>query len=435
MTAVAPAPDLSPIHSVASPLSDATTSAPRTGRYLAAQVVGAFGQSAGVSAGLLADHMSGSAALAVVPAGVLALGGAMAGPVLTAVMSRRGRSAGLLVGYAAAVGGALVSLLAAAAGSLWLLVVATALFGSGNSAVMLTRYVLADTVPAHERGRAISRSLLATTAGAIVGPNLLGPAGHVGVWLGLPDAAGLYLMAVVAFALAALWLRPGVAPLDLRAAAPTSTGSPSPFDPMHDTAPPADERGHPSRQRLALVVLSMANASMVSLMALAGVQLHHHGHDLDAIGLVVSLHVAGMFVGSPVVGRLCDRLGALPVSLAGAVLLGVVGGLGVAVADGGIVAVSAVLLLLGVAWNVQVVAGSVLLTDGLPLHRRPAAEGRGELAMGLAAGMGTILGASSLTALGGFRLLSGTVAAIGLATAARLRATLRSTRARGRAAS
>lgn len=402
------------------------------GRYMTAQVAGAFGQSAGVSAGLVAVHMTHDDAIGVVAAGMLALGGSVAGPTLTWIMSRSGRAVGLRVGYVAAIVGAIASLVAAAAGSLWLLVAATALFGSGNSAVMLTRYVLADAVPPDQRGRAISRSLLATTAGAIVGPNLLGPASHLAVWLDLPDAAGLYLVAVAAFGFAAtvLWRSPVGRDVsrrfdDASVAAPGGS-SPGQVDPVavgldeSGRATPVPAEPERNRQRLALVSLSVANAAMVSVMALAGVHLHHHGHSLGAIGLTVSLHVAGMFVGSPLVGRLCDRVGAVPVATAGAVLLVAVGIAGTVLADAGIVAVSVVLFLLGVAWNLQVVAGSVLLTAGLPADRRPAAEGRGELAMGLAAGLGTLLGASPLTALGGFRLVSATVAVAGAVLAVHL---------------
>jgi MFS family permease len=421
-----------------------------TGRYVVAQVAGAFGQTAGVSAGLLAVHLTGATAVGVVPAGLLALGGAAAGPTLAWVMGRRGRSAGLLAGYLAAVAGVIASLVAAASGSLGLLLAATVLFGSGNSAVMLTRYVLADAVPADQRGRAISRSLLATTAGAVVGPNLLGPAGHLATALDLPDAAGLYLLAVVAFALAAAVLHLGPSPGTGTGPQPRSSPERpdpgrSPDDLGGGSAPvggtdhggprPGGSEGGRSRRdgterggtdhgggsgRLALVVLSVANASMVSVMALAGVHLHEHGHGLGAIGTTVSLHIAGMFVGSPVVGRLCDRVGARTVALAGAVLLTIVGAAGMVVAGGGIVAMSVLLLALGIAWNLQVVAGSVLLTAGVLPERRPAAEGRGEMAMGLAAGLGTLLGASSLTALGGFRLVSAAAAVAGVGLASRL---------------
>jgi hypothetical protein len=66
----------------------------------------------------------------------------------------------------------------------------------------VSRYVVADLSPAHQRGRAISRSLLTITAGAVVGPDLLGPTSHIAHLLGLPGPAGLYLIALGAFALA-----------------------------------------------------------------------------------------------------------------------------------------------------------------------------------------------------------------------------------------
>jgi len=113
-------------------------------------------------------------------------------------------------------------------------------------------------------------------------------------------------------------------------------------------------------------------------------------------------------------------LGAMPVALAGAALLVVVGVTGAVQEPSGMAATSGLLLLLGVSWNLQVVAGTVLLTEAVPPAQRPVAEGRGELLMGLAAGTAALLGASPLAAVGGLQLLSAAVALVGIATATML---------------
>jgi hypothetical protein len=79
-----------------------------------------------------------------------------------------------------------------------------------------------------------------------------------------------------------------------------------------------------------------------------------------------------------------------------------------------------VMLVLGVAWNIQIVSGSTLLTLATPGWDQRTAETRAELAMGLSAGLGTLLAAAPLASIGGFRLLSATVTVVSAATAALL---------------
>ncbi len=373
-------------------------------RLLAAQVAGSFGLAAGGAGALLAADLTGSDAAGALPVGALALGAAGLAPALTGIMARRSRRHGLVAGYVAAAAGAVAVLVAAGIGQLLLILVGSFLLGAGNDAVMLTRYAVADLVPPASRGRALSRSLLASAAGAVAGPNLLGPAAALASALGLPPAAGLYVVAIAAFGGAAALLGSG-------------TAAPRPNTPKV-TAPPVLGRG---RGRVALVVLATANATMVSVMSLAAVHLQAHGHGLSVIGVAVSLHVLGMFAGSPVVGRLCDRLGPVPVALAGTGMLATTGVVGMVGDASGLMHMAGALLVLGVGWNVQMVAGSTLLTISVPDGDRLAMEGRGELVMGLAAGLGTVAGAAPLAALGGFRLLSAATVVASAASAYQLR--------------
>jgi hypothetical protein len=291
-----------------------------------------------------------------------------------------------------------------------LMVAASAIFAAGNSTVMLTRFAVADLARPETRGRAISRSLVVTTVGAVVGPNLLGPSAALAEPLGLPPTAGLYVVAVAAFALAAALLL--AAPRGQSGVPPASGDRPSPRP--HGAARPStlpqESRGG---RRHAYLVQGTAHGSMVAVMALAVVHARNRGLDLDAIGFVVSLHVAAMYAPAPVVGWLCDRLTARPVATGGAVVMTGVGIAGALAEVSGMVPMTVLLLALGLAWNVQVVSGSALLVEATPAQARPVAEGRAQLTMGLAAGIGIFVAAAPLTAIGGFRLLSAAVAALG----------------------
>ncbi|HZN19008.1 MAG TPA: hypothetical protein VFB84_12675 [Micromonosporaceae bacterium] len=370
---------------------------PRSVRLLyAAQAVAAVGMAAGGTAGgLLAADVSGDPTTVVLPLGAVVLGATVAVPPVSIVMSRRSRRAGLLLGLLVAVAGALVVLVGAYQRVLGPVLVGNALLGAGNTAVMFGRYAAADlvggAVPAATR--AVATALAAASVGAVLGPNLLAPAGRLAEGAGLPASAGLYALAVPAFALAAVLVLGLPAARRMPAGAPAGAADPS--DPAAD---------HPPR-RLPLAapaLLGVANATMVTMMAVAPPALHHHGWGLSAVGLLVSLHVAAMFGFSPVSGWLCSRLPVPHVAAAGA------GVSAVAALGAGLLAerpdaghtVAVLLVVLGAAWNVQLVGGTMLLLTGLPAGRRHLGEAIGEVAMGAAATAGTLSAAPLLASAG-----------------------------------
>lgn len=355
----------------------------------AATAVGSLGLAAGGSAGaLLAEDITGSTAAAGIPLGVLVAGSA-AGALLIARRTRSAdRAAGLTLGYALGVGGAIVVIVAAVASSFALLLAGSALLGAANAAVFLTRYAAADVGGTTRRGRALGTVFVAASVGAIVSPNLLGPSGAVADAIGLPDLAGLYLVAVPSFAIAAAIL----------AALPRSRGRLAPKGTGEVAARLAGVRGP-------LVVLGGVNLVMVAVMAIAPVHLTDEGHSLDFVGLVVGIHVLGMFAPSPLSGWLTDRAGSATVVSIGALFLVAAGVTGALVDPSGHVGVTVVLLLLGLGWNAGIVGGSTLLAASVPAAERPRAEGLGEIAMGSAAAVGAVL-AGLVVAFGGFPALA-----------------------------
>jgi len=119
---------------------------------------------------------------------------------------------------------------------------------------------------------------------------------------------------------------------------------------------------------------------------------------------VLSLHIAGMYALSPVMGVLTDRLGRRPVVLIGIALL--VAACAVAGSAGHqTVRLSIGLALLGLGWSATMVSGSTLLTEAVDVVVRPAAQGLNDIAMGVA---GALAGAMSglIVALGGYSTLA-----------------------------
>lgn len=201
----------------------------RTMRVLVvAQLLGASGLAAGGTAGgLLAERVTGSVAAAGLPLAVLVLGSGIGAVAVTRVMDRAGRRVGLVAAHLAGALGATLVVAAAALRDWPLLLAGCGLLGGGNAAVMLARYAAADL--ASRRGRSISTVVAAASVGAVAGPNLLGPADALARPLGLPEATGLFLLAIPAFLGAALVLQAFLRPDPLQVAGPRRppTGAPS----------------------------------------------------------------------------------------------------------------------------------------------------------------------------------------------------------------
>jgi MFS family permease len=85
-----------------------------------------------------------------------------------------------------------------------------------------------------------------------------------------------------------------------------------------------------------------------------------------------------MFAMSPVTGVVADRVGRLPVILAGHAVLATSAALA-AVADAASTGVlTLALFLLGLGWNLSFVAGSALLTEGAASESRVRLQGLGD---------------------------------------------------------
>jgi MFS family permease len=387
----------------------------RTLRVLvAAQILGGLGQSGAAAGALLALDMTGSAALASLPLALLVVGASASVMPISALSRRAGRRAGLATALTIAALGAIGVVAAGALDSFALLLAASTLFGAGNAAVMLARYAAADLSTPAGRGRAIGLVVFATTFGAVAGPNLLQPAGRAATALGLPELTGLYVVSVAALALAALLLFAFLRPDPLHAAAAyeraraTDDGGPAPDVPLRRLlSAPAAIAG--------LATMVVANFVMVAVMAMAPVEMDAHGHSLQLVGLVISLHIAGMFAPSPLTGWLTDRVGPLAVAAAGTALLIAAGGLAAAAGHDAMTFALA-LALLGVGWNAGLIAGSTLLASAVQIAHRPRAEGAGELGMGFTAATATAI-AGPVVGLAGYATLAvaGACAAAALA--------------------
>jgi MFS family permease len=154
---------------------------------------------------------------------------------------------------------------------------------------------------------------------------------------------------------------------------------------------------------------------MVGVMVMTPVHMGHaggpEGTTLRVIGVVISVHVAGMYLFSPLVGQLADRAGRrTTVAIAAALLLAAAALAGTA-ASGDAVQLGVALLLLGLGWSCGLIAGSTLVTESVGEDLRPTAQGGTDLLMGLGAALAGVVG-GPLLAVGGYGLVAAVSAAL-----------------------
>ncbi|WP_373868425.1 MFS transporter [Micromonospora yangpuensis] len=415
------------------------------------QIIGGIGVTIGVAVGaLLAADLAGTAVAGVAQSAAV-VGAALLAVPITRLMVSHGRRPGLAVAYLVGAAGGVLTVLAAVTRWVPLLFVGMLLFGGGSAANLQARYAAVDLAEPARRGRQLSLIVWATTIGAVAAPNFAALTDEATAGWGLPRLSGPFAFSAVAFVLTAgvllLFLRPDplltarrlttaptdpaastgptdpVAPADLAASVDPGTsvggGSVASADPVAPAGGPVvakvgavvspaarTRRGagvrtawsvvrHRPAARLGIAAVAVGHLVMVAVMVMTPVRLHESHTDaevLPVVGLVLSLHIAGMYALAPVVGWLTDRLGRRAVILGGAATLlaaCVVAG----TAGHDTVRLTLGLVLLGLGWSATMVAGSTLLSESVPTEVRPTVQGLSDLTMGLAgAGAGAASG-------------------------------------------
>jgi MFS family permease len=276
------------------------------------------------------------------------------------------------------------------------------LFGGGTTANFQARYTAVDLAEPAHRGRHLSLVVWATTIGAVAAPNFAALADDAGASIGLPPLAGPFAFSVVAFLVAGGVLMGLLRPDPLLTARRLA-------ERMSDEAPAAPGGLRAGLRvvaavpaaRLGVAAVTVGHLAMVAVMSMTPVHIGESHGDADVlrvVGIVLSLHIAGMFALAPVVGWLTDRVGRRPVILGGVALL--IAACAVAGTAGHHTArLSVGLTLLGLGWSATMVAGSTLLSESVPVAVRPAAQGLSDLVMGLAgASAGAVSGLVVLVA-------------------------------------
>ena len=360
----------------------------RTVKVLAlGQVLGGFGLGSVLSIGsLLAKDLSGSEAWAGSAATFSTLGSAIWAIPLARLAYARGRRVSLALGAGLAITGAIAVINAAGFRSFPLLLLGIFLLGAGSATSLQARFAATDIPSAGKTGRSIGLVVWATTVGAVTGPNLFGPGEELGKVLGLAPLAGPFLFTVVAQTMSTLVFWFGLKPDPLKYAQQIQKDAGKAKHKISFKSAFETLKAY-SVARFAVISIALSHMVMVSVMAMTPVHLQHLGYDVVIIGFTISLHIAGMYALSPLMGYLADKFGKIQTIFLGQILFVaalLVAGLGHA--DRLMVTIG--LTLLGLGWSAATVAGSALLSATLPADEKTNVQGLSDSLMNLSGAFG-----------------------------------------------
>lgn len=231
----------------------------------------------------------------------------------------------------------------------------------------------------------MSRILFASTFGAVFGPMLIRPAERLGQeWFGWQKYTGPWMFAACFFSLSLLNVT-----FRLR------------FDPLEASGgltrqssvgviPPKLSAiirivGQSSDARIAMLSMVISQMTMVAVMTMTPVHLKSHGHEAVS-AFVISLHIAGMYAFSPLIGKFSDTRGRLTTITLGSVLL-IGATLMAALAGDEPTLLFPSLWLLGAGWSCGLIGGSSLLVDSVMGEQRVQVQGTADLLMSFFGGL------------------------------------------------
>ena len=369
----------------------------------AAQIISGLGVAGAVPAGaLLVLDISGSEPLAGLAQTFSVLGSALMAIPLANLTQRGGRRTALATGYSIGAVGGIITVVGGAARIFPLIFLGILLVGAASAASYQSRFAATDLAEERHRGRDLSYVVWAGTVGSVLGPNLVGLTSSMAHSLGLPRLTGPYLVACVMLIIGALvifiFLRP----------------DPYLFSRVEAHIFLAGRKGstrlalktirESKAASLALLAIVVGHIVMGSIMVMTPIQMHHYQESLSIIGLVISVHIAGMYAFSPLMGWLSDKFGPPKVILLGVLILFAAATIAGTAPMNGAGILGAGLFLLGLGWSATLVAGSTLLAQSVPIELRPSVQGASDLMMN---GAGALAGALSglVIAFGSYGLL------------------------------
>lgn len=409
---------------------------PRRGLSLTVLIVNQLLAGVGVATGMalaaiLTADLTGTVAMGGLAQSSSVLGAAIAAVPLARLAIRSGRHVALATGYAFASVGAVLVIVAASSGWAPLVFLGLASFGAGAAAGLQARFAATEVAAPGYEARAMSLVLWATTIGSVAGPLLSQTGDAFGRSLGLPPLVGPFVFSAVAFAISTLLVasllripkaghlasdvEPATdeagTPASVRDAVPDAVAEPGAAPSVvAPTRAPVRHVGswqalriavREPRALVAILAIVCSQTVMICVMVMTPVHMTEHGLSLSLVGIVISIHILGMYGASPIMGWLSDRIGSTRVIGIGAAILVTATVIGILAPADDVLLLPLALGLLGLGWSASLIGGSTLLTTSVDERIRVPLQGATDAAMNLSAAVAAALSGVVL-GIGGF---------------------------------
>ena len=299
--------------------------------------------------------LSPNKCFSTLPISLIVFGSMLSAPVLSAVMQRRGRAFGFVLGAAGGGIGAALCAVALLGDSFALFLAGSALTGVYMCAQGFFRFAATDGASPEFRPKAISRVMVAGLVSAILGPQLVkltadafAPVPFAGAY-----AAVVLLNVVGVFVFAFL-----------------DSPRPAPPPPDGPRARSYLDLARAPRIAVAMLCAMVSYALMNLVMTATPLAVVGCGFGTAASADVVSGHVLAMFAPSFFTGGLVVRFGAEPIIAIGLVFLAAAGAVALAGVD--LLNFFGALILLGIGWNFGFIGATAMLTAS----HRPEERGK-----------------------------------------------------------
>ncbi|URK18565.1 MFS transporter [Thalassospira sp. GO-4] len=329
---------------------------------------------------LVGVSLAPSTGLATLPLGVLMLGNLISVHPLAMVMQRRGRRVGLFLGALCGVAGGLLLAAGIYIAQFWLVALAPLLIGTYQASAMYYRYAAIEAVDKTQSGRASALVVGGGVLAALVAPEIAGfssdflPVPFAGAYVAL---AGLAAMA----AIITIMLPDGGIP----------ARSGSSWTVMATLLRRPVIRG-------AIAVSAAGHGIMILVMTATPLAMKYCGFDIDVSANVIRWHLIGMFLPAFVAGPMIDRFGAHRVASLGVGILLI--SVGFAVTGISAEAFLTSSFLLGIGWNMMLLAGTTMLGAGHDPSERGHAQSLMELGNSITATAASIASGALIAGAG-----------------------------------
>ena len=358
------------------------------------QIFGGAGLAAGITVGaLIARDMLGSASFSGLPAALFTLGSALSAYLVGRLSQRFGRRYGLSTGFITGGIGAIGVIIAATIGNVLLLFLSLFIYGAGTSTNLQARYAGTDLANEKQRATAVSIAMVSTTLGAVAGPNLVTPMGKVASSIGIPALAGPFILAAFAYISAGLILLIFLKPDPFLVARAIEARRIK--EQVNQITDQVNQKLETKINRVGIVAgaldLVLSHVVMVAIMTMTPIHMEDHGNGLSAVGLVIGLHVAAMYLPSPITGILVDKIGRVFMVVASGITLAISGLMAAFVPGDSLLWLTVALILLGLGWKFGLISGTTIIVDSTNLKSRAKTQGSVDVWVALGGTAGSLL--------------------------------------------